>query len=209
MRTVEQKVYKFDELSDSAKEVAREWWRRCELNEEWWDAVYEDAATIAAMIGIDLMTRPVKLMGGGTRYSPNIWFSGFCSQGDGACFEGTYRYAKGSVAKVKEYAPQDAELHKIVEGLYEVQKRNFYRISCQVTHRGHYYHSLCTEFEWTHDTDVSSDDLDTVKQLLREFMGWIYDRLEAEHDWRMSDEYIDDNIIANDYEFDESGEIYH
>ena len=62
MRTVEQKVYKFDELSDSAKEAAREWWRQCELNEEWWDAVYEDAETIAAMIGIDLMPHLTKSM---------------------------------------------------------------------------------------------------------------------------------------------------
>ena len=208
MRTVEQKVYKFDELSDTAKEVARDWWRQGALTDDWWDFVYDDAAQIAELIGIDLRTRPVKLMGGGTRYEPNIWFSGFASQGDGACFEGDYSYRKGSVKAVKAHAPQDTELHNIVEGLYEVQKRNFYRISCKVSHSGHYYHSGCTEFDWTHDIDVSSDDHAIVKQLLREFMDWIYKRLEEEHDGMMEDEYVDESIRANDYEFEENGDIY-
>lgn len=209
MRTVEQKVYKFDELSDAAKEVARDWWRQGALTDDWWDFVYEDAEMIADMMGIDLRTRPVKLMGGGTRYEPNIWFSGFYSQGDGACFEGDYSYRKGSVKAVKSHAPQDTELHKIVEGLCEIQKRNFYRISCTVTHRGHYYHSGCTEFDWTHDAEVSSDDHESVKQLLREFMDWIYKRLEEEHDYQLSDEQVDESITCNDYEFEENGDIYH
>lgn len=209
MRTVEQTVYKFNELSDAAKEVARDWWRECEMSEDWWDFVYDDAAQIAELMGIDLRTRPVKLMGGGTRYEPNIWFNGFCSQGDGACFEGDYHYRKGSVKAVKSHAPQDTELHRIAETLCEIQKRNFYRISCEVSHRGHYYHSGCTEFDWTFDGDVASEDLASVKQLLRDFMDWIYERLEEEHDWLMSDEQVDENIIANDYEFDESGDIYH
>ena len=209
MRTVQQKVYKFDELSDAAKEVARDWWRQGALTDDWWDFVYEDAAMIADMMGIDLRTRPVKLMGGGTRYEPNIWFSGFCSQGDGACFEGDYSYRKGSVKAVKSHAPQDTELHKIVEGLYEIQKRNFYRISCKVSQSGHYYHSGCTEFDWTHDIEVSSDDHASVKQLLRDFMDWIYDRLRDEHDGMMEDEYVDDSIRANEYEFEENGDRYH
>lgn len=39
MRTEQITVYQFDELSDDAKERAREWWRRCEAEDgyHWWN----------------------------------------------------------------------------------------------------------------------------------------------------------------------------
>ena len=36
----------------------------------------------------------VQLMGGGSLQKPRIYFSGFWSQGDGACFEGRYAHAR-------------------------------------------------------------------------------------------------------------------
>src|SRR3990172_1747916 len=36
-------VYLFDELSDTAKELARDWWREHALDYAWWDSTYEDA----------------------------------------------------------------------------------------------------------------------------------------------------------------------
>ena len=205
-RVMETTVYKFKELSDSAEEKAREWYREGALDYDWWEFVYEDAANIADRMGIDLRTRPVKLMGGGTRYNPCIWFSGFCSQGDGACWEGTYSYKKGSVKAVKEYAPQDKELHAIAQGLYEVQRRHFYKLSAKVGHRGHYYHSHCMDIDVDLDGDGDySDAAEEVRQLLRDFADWIYSRLEEEHDYQMSDEQVDESIEANEYEFEEDG----
>ena len=81
-------VYQFPELSDAAKEKARSWYRELGPHDDWWDAVYEDFERICDILGVRLKTRPVRLMGGGTREKPCIWFSGFWSQGDGACFEG-------------------------------------------------------------------------------------------------------------------------
>ena len=43
MKTITTTVYEFDELSDDAKEKAREWYRAGALDYDWWDAVYEDA----------------------------------------------------------------------------------------------------------------------------------------------------------------------
>lgn len=50
MRTVETKVYQFDELSDVAKETARNWYREGALDYDWWDTTYEDAETIGLKI---------------------------------------------------------------------------------------------------------------------------------------------------------------
>jgi hypothetical protein len=205
-RVMETTVYKFSELSDAAKEKAREWFRQGNLDYDWWEFVYDDVATIADLIGIDLRTRPVKLCGGGTRHEPCIFFSGFSSQGDGASWEGTYSYKEGSVEAVKDHAPRDNELLRIAEGLYEIQRRYFYKLSARVKHSGHYYHSGCMDidvdfgnFNYNKDTD------EELAQLLRDFADWIYKQLNNEYDYRMSDEAVDEDIEANEYEFDEGG----
>jgi hypothetical protein len=203
MRTELVSIYKFGELSDKAKERARYWYRQGAFDYEWWDSVYDDAAMIAERMGIDLKTEPVKLMGGGTRYDPSILFTGFWSQGDGACFEGTYQYRKDSRKLVRGYAP-DPKLLQIVDGLYDVQRRNFYKVTASVKHRGHYYHEMCTEIDV--DGCRTDSDIELVKDLLRDFMRWIYRQLEKEYDYLNSDESVDEMIVCNKYEFTEEGE---
>lgn len=54
-RQITQTVYQFDELSDPAKEKAREWWREASVYDEWWDGVYMDAERVHIKItGFDL-----------------------------------------------------------------------------------------------------------------------------------------------------------
>ena len=60
-------VYQFPELSDTAKEKARSWYRELGPHDDWWDAVYEDFERVCEILGIRLKTTPVRLMGGGTR----------------------------------------------------------------------------------------------------------------------------------------------
>ena len=83
---IETTVYRLDELSDAAKDAARAWYREGGFDDDWYDAVYEDFQRIAEILGLDLNTRSVRLMGGGMRQDPCIWFTGFWSQGDGACY---------------------------------------------------------------------------------------------------------------------------
>lgn len=88
--TIQTTVYAFDELSDPAKEIARAWHRETGLDHAWHEFVYADFEAVCAILGVSLRTSPVRLMGGGSRPEPHIFFRGFWSQGDGACFEGTY-----------------------------------------------------------------------------------------------------------------------
>ncbi len=124
-------VYQFPELSEAAKEKARSWYREIGPHYDWWDAVYEDFERVCEILGIRLKTTPVRLMGGGTRAKPCIWFSGFWSQGDGACFEGYWSYAKGAAARIRDYAPQDTTLHGIADRLQAIQRRNFYQLTAE------------------------------------------------------------------------------
>lgn len=208
-RVIEKTVFQCNELSDKAKGRARDWFREGNLDYDWWDSVYADAETIANIIGIEFNQKPVKLMNNSTRYDPTIWFSGFSSQGDGACFEGRYAYAKGGAKAIRAHAPMDMELHRIADALQAIQRRHFYRVEARMEHNGRYYHSGCMT------VDVSITDApgyadepscaDEIRRLMRDFADWIYHQLEAEHDYRQSDETVDADITSNEYEFDENG----
>ena len=95
-RIVETTVFHLDELSERARDAARAWYREASRCDDWHECVFDDFEAICAILGVRLKTRSVRLFGGGTRQKPCIWFSGFASQGDGACFEGSYGFAKGA-----------------------------------------------------------------------------------------------------------------
>ena len=189
MRTIEKTIYLFSELNERAKEKARDYFRGNAFTDSYdWEGVYEDAKNIGALIGIEIN---------------DIYFSGFSSQGDGASFTGRYSYVKGGVKALKEYASMDTELHRIVDALQAVQRKNFYKVRTKIMVDGRYCHSntMCFENLENPYVDVNSD----VEQLLRDFADWIYCQLENEYDYQTSDEYIEENILANEYEFYENG----
>ena len=206
---IETTVYEFHEISDAAKDKARAWFREGVGDFDWHDFIFDDFQAICRILGIELRTRPVRLMGGGTRQEPCIWFSGFCTQGDGACFEGWYRYENGSGRRIREHAPQDTELHRIAVRLFEIQRDNFFQLRASINHRGRYSHAYSMEISverdspvWRHMT-VGAED--AVIDALRDLAHWLYRQLEREWNHMMSDEYADAGIAANEYTFTHSG----
>lgn len=230
----EQTEFKFSELSDRAKEHARNEYRYGDgLADEWWEFTYEDADAIARMMGIEIDRRMVRTHGG-TKQEIAIGFSGFCSQGDGAHFEGIWTPVPdphASLTAVMEHAPQDARLHEIALGLAYLSERCNALIphaSVKVKHSGPYQHSRWTDFEidlpdpdtldWENELQLMTWnalvrhhglDYDNVEveitSWLRALMDWIYRQLNDEYDWLMSDEAIDE-ALADDT-FDEDGNI--
>ena len=199
--TKEYQVFYFDELSDEAKEKAIEKAREWACTDDFWhDFLIDDAKEIGRIIGIDIK---------------NIYFSGFSSQGDGACFEGSYEYRKGSVKELKKYAPKDKELHRIVLELSKIQRKFFYQLSATVKQSGHYMHEMCTDIDVYNDADNRpgwSNEIneyeDAVKELLRDYMRWIYKILEKEFEYQTSDEVLIENIKINGYEFNADGSLF-
>ena len=84
-RTISTTVYTLDELSDAARENARNWYRGHALNDDWYQNVFDEFRDICSIIGVDIKRYRVPLLSGGNRQQPRIWFRGFCHQGDGAC----------------------------------------------------------------------------------------------------------------------------
>ena len=198
-------VYQFDELDEKAKERAREWYRQGNWDDSFWsECTIEDAKEFGRYMGIDI---------------DNIYFSGFWSQGDGACFDGTWRASDVKVDKLKEYAPQDKELHRIVDGLAELAKE-YPDGYFTVKQRGYYLHSGCTSFdvellcEQEEESEYGSPEYkallvklgeDTLIELARDYMNWIYRTLEKEWDYQNADEQVDESIRINEYEFFQDG----
>ena len=206
---VETIVYRLDELGDKAKEAARAWYREGSLDHDWFESVYEDFERVCALLGVQLASRTVRLYGGGSRQKPCIWFSGFWSQGDGACFEGSYSHAKDAGRQIRAYAPQDRELHRIADALQAVQRRNFYQLCATIAHRGRYYH----EYSLTIDVERRSlsgqgptnDAEELVADAMRDLARWLYGQLEREYEYQTSDAVVDELIAANDYTFTQAG----
>lgn len=202
-------VYRIDELPDGAKDRARAWYREGGFDDDWYDAVYEDFQHIADILGIRLKTRVSRLVGGRTREDPCIWFSGFWSQGDGACWEGTYSYRKSAAADLRAYAPQDPTLHRIAETLQAAQRRNFYQLRAEVSHRGTYYHAFTMAVSVTRDSSAAAEvivDAEVVvTEALRDLANWLYRQLEQEYDHLTSDEAVEETLVANGYTFTEEG----
>ena len=207
MHTIEKTVFKFSELSDQAKERAREWWRQDQDFDL--ECTIDDAADVADLFGLDIRKKTVRLMNGKTRQEPAVFWSGFWSQGDGASFEGSYTYSKGALDAVKSYAPQDTKLHAIVQRLQKVQARNFYRLEADITQSGPYNHEMTMLFDVSRKDyqTVSVADGEELSDCLRDFARWIYRELEAEYEYLSSDDVVDEILDVNGYEFDEDGEI--
>lgn len=207
--------FSFDELDERAKQKAREAYTSGDYpGYEWWDYTYEDAVSMGNKIGIYIDHTDRKTMSGKIIREPEIQFSGFCSQGDGASFEGEYRHAPDAVEKIKAEC-NDKELLRIASELTVLQLTRRLKglefFSATITTRGNYSHSgtmnaTIREEEYGEGYENTDDDLEnTVQQLMRDFANWIYKQLEAEYDHLTSDEYVDERLAEES--FDEDGEI--
>ncbi|WP_150293611.1 antitoxin of toxin-antitoxin stability system [Sphingobium estronivorans] len=208
---MEIETYRLDELSESAKVNARCWYRETCLDDYWHDVTFDDFEQICDILGVALRTDIVRLHGGGSRSKPRIYFSGFWSQGDGACYEGVYSYTKDAHRRIRDHAPIDTELHRIADALRAAQSRNFYQLSADIHHRGRYYHehSMAISVERDGTTqDMTADAEETITQALRDLACWLYARLGAEYDFLSSDEAVDQGIGANGYRFTSAGERF-
>lgn len=188
-------TYDFAELNDKAKAHAIDKLRDLNVDHaDWHEATFEDAKTCAKLIGIDISC---------------IYYTGFWSQGDGACFDGSYSYAKGGAAALKEHAPLDTELHRIATELQTLQRGACYGLCASTKHRGHYYHDGCMEID-VGDSDrcpMTNEQEQELKDLLRSFARWTYAQLEREYIYLTSDESVRECIEANEYQFDTEGNL--
>lgn len=170
-------------------------------HDDWWDYVELDFKEGMKAVGIDVH---------------RIYFSGFSSQGDGACFEG--KLDNALVYLDHHHKDQHPMIRKLLEnggGVY---------INCD--HYGRYAHAYCTTFRAEHDplhtvmdqpTEFHEaiveqwgellvkemEDFETaVTEQWRTYMHELYRKLEAEYEYLTSDEAVWETITANELDTD-------
>ena len=222
MRIKKTKIYTYSELSNNAKEKARDWFRQDYPDYDWWDCTYRDIAERAKELGIDLRQKPVQLMNGKPRYDPEIYFSGFYCQGSGSSFAGTWYANKMNPDKLKEECPTETTLHNILAELESVAKED-QGLSARITAKYDNWISVEVANGEAIEEQISALQEDSteynllvqtcqlreedITKALRDFNRWIYKRLRSEYEYLNSDEQVEESIIANEYEFTEEGRI--
>lgn len=196
MRRVTVSIFKFDELSDEAKTTAIELNRYMNVQDDWYTPIYEGKQENLEALGF-----------GNIEFS----FSGFANQGDGASFTSeTFDFLKfNETHKVLT----DARILKLIEkgsiSVYGNVNRN----------GGMYVHERTTTFNLEFDFYGDRIDYDNIEAVLNgleekiqsiivDLNIEVYKALEKYHDELISDEFVIQDIKANEYEFNENGTNY-
>jgi hypothetical protein len=185
-KTIKVKLYTFDELSDKEK-VLNEY-RDINVDYDgWYNFVIENWQEKLEKLGYE---------------DVKIYFSGFYSQGDGACFT-----AKVNIPKWIKAHKASKRFKKL---LNEYNKGIYAFIT--IKHNYRYYFSTSTTVDYEGGMDLSDKAYEQLEEIARwiederEKLGnTIYKDLEEEYKYLTSDEAVRETIIANDYMFMEDG----
>ena len=218
-KVIEVEVFKYAELSDSAKQKARDWYIEG-MNYEWWDSVYEMAIEDGKEKGF---------------YIDKINFSGFWSQGDGASWSG--------FVDVRQWLEENCADSIGVSAWCQLIQEDSVTKNIQVTaNNAHYCHESTMSFVDVEDNCEFTDDeamqlpsifkgmsIATVFDLIvndptcpyknvddittaiaisaKDYAKDIYIRLREEYEYLCSEEMMLDHFDCNDYFFDSDGRL--
>jgi len=208
MRKYTTTLYGFKELTPEAQQLVIDASRYFRVEDaDWYEYLFDDFEEVCKCLGVEIAE--------GRHSVRAIRFSGFCSQGDGASFEGQYRYRKGWRKALKAYAPVDEKLESIGEDLQEAQRQSRYNIDARVTVSGRYSNSGCMRVDaelWDEERPVGDETLnqgeESIKEALRRLADWLYSRLNDEHDYLTGDEYIRESLSESDAEYCACGRVF-
>jgi hypothetical protein len=187
---------KYEQLSDKAKEKARYRFIDINVHYDWWEHVYEYAEVVAFALGI---------------YGLEI--KGFdLDRGDYVQYEARFNSKNMRLDDFTDVQRED--LKHIIDPLVEQSAL------CAIHTQGSFLwadvtpsHRTSLNVDWqvwdTYDDEEIEDLLDgeAIEEAFKDFAGWIQGQLQAEYDHLTSDEAIEETIIANEYEFDEEGNL--
>ena len=189
-------------LSPARREALLEEHRNTNTDDiDWWDGAYEDFIEECKGQGITVDERA-------RSRQPAIYFSGFWSQGDGACFEGQVEDWPKFLAAFGR--PELATMYQKFDE----------RLTLSWQHSGHYYHENCTSFSsclvvsnpYDEETEPLQHDawalaykdgaiFDELEEDFTEFVRWrmrdLYHDLEEEYDHLTSDETVVEYLLEH------------
>lgn len=207
MREVITQVYSYNELQPKAQAKARDWWQTTGMSHENWDEeVRTDFLEVAKILGVTVDKRsfPSKR---GEVFELKLYYS-LTGQSAGACFDGHYQYKKGCTKQIKEYAPQDKELHAIAEKLTATQRKHGFKISCRIASHPQCLFSSAMDMDYPDGLDIDRKELDKVGDAIRDLADWLHKQLQSLWTAINEDAFIAEELEAGEYEFLADGSYY-
>jgi len=220
MKTIEVEVYKYGELSESAQQKAREWYLEG-MDYEWWDSTYEMCIEDGKEKGF---------------YIDKINFSGFYSQGDGACWMGQVDVRQWLETNVPDSIGLSAWCQLIQEDVVSkhvsversashYSHENTMLFSDVQDHTDEFVDDWLMELpsifkgmEVQHLFDIiatdpecklkSTEDItNAITESAKDYARDIYQRLREEYEYLCSEEMMLDHFDCNDYHFTNEGDL--
>lgn len=191
MKTKTIELYEFDELSESAKAKVLETERDINVDDSFWSKyMLEEWEEKLEAMGFE---------------DPQINFSGFWSQGDGASFTSkrvdvlkflTVHKAKGRFKAILKALKKD-EIDASVE---------------RIDHSYSHEYTVRADIDFlTDDTDLKTQEAiefaELITETVRTLSRKMYRELESEYEGLTSDEAVIDTIKANEYTFRSNGKM--
>ena len=184
--TTTRTLYQFGELSDDAKQHALEKLRCINVDYDWWEFAYETIQKAGECLGIACTVSNFDL--------DRDAYVVLC---------GGYSYRKNWRAALRAEFGGDSlpELDRIGAWLQAAQKCMFW--TGYATLESGRYGTL-----YSADADHGGQhDIDGLIDGLRSFEYWAWRLLYNEYEYLTSDDAIKETIAANEYEFDEDGDL--
>jgi len=181
-------LYSLHELPTEARQRVLDRYRYMNVDDQWW---YQ--------LTVENWKAKLESMG---YEDPRILFSGFYSQGDGACFEARINLEvwlgqsglTGKYRRLRDaYSTSDVEL--------------------TLRHSGCYYHEYSTllESHYSGSDDRVTRELSDVESLITEervrLAKEIYRELERAYDAQTDNEAVAETLNANEFEFFKNGRV--
>jgi hypothetical protein len=185
-------IFKLSELTEEAQKKALSQWNQyADFDSQF---ILDDYQTILNILGFS---------------DVKIYYSGFWSQGDGACFSSSYQYKKGWARELKSYCDYQ-DIIEVGKRLQILQARYFYRLKCEIEHSGiKYYHEKSVSLSVSLSDDSDIVDYESAKEelldIIQDISRIIYRTLKSEYEHQTSIEFFVDACEANQYEFTENG----
>lgn len=199
IETILKEVYNFDDVmsDENLKNKVLENYRDFNTSEDFWhNFIIDEQKEKLSNIGFN---------------DVEIYYSGFWSQGDGACFI-CNNFDVKKILEHDMFKNFTSKQKNILSGLHG----NGY-MDLKIYHNFRYYHERSCSYDFSFDGDYSkdynhisnlcNDFFSTLKSLHVNLSCDIYKMLESEYNQLQSDELILESLQCNEYEFDENGKI--
>lgn len=187
-KTILKTVYELDEV----KEKAVEQYRYINVDfDDWYDFL--------------ILNWKEKLEQAGF-LDPEIYFSGFYSQGDGACFD-CARFDLPSLLKNLDFSEEEKERILKIQDEFSIsiKKGGTYNIYCHKMTRYAEIEDFYVKKQ--SDKDLLSNLENQIEEMRLDFCTKIYSELQEAFEDLTSDQAVYDTLQANEYLFEENGKI--